>query len=114
MITDEMLKTLADIILEEIQRDFEIVYLSGNLRDTIDIERTAEGFRIVVNAKMYDVLQYRQNKTIVYTGQGSYAEEVNKTGGFSGKHVGYIEDAIHSGIRTWMNKYGLKGKMYDR
>ena len=32
---------------------------------------------------------------------GSYAEEVDKTGGFSGEHKDYVERCIRKGIEKW-------------
>lgn len=36
---------------------------------------------------------------------GSYAEEVDKTGGFSGEHKDYVERCIRKGIEKWKSQY---------
>ena len=114
--TEELVNELANLILTEIKADFEVVFLSGNLRDTITIEKLENGFKIVVNAERYDIAQYTDNKVIVYTGEGSYASEVDETGGFSYQrvHKDYISRAIQNGINKWMKKNGFEGRVYDR
>jgi hypothetical protein len=114
--TEEIVNELAKFIADEIRADFEIVFLSGNLRDTIYLEKLSNGFKIVVDAERYDIAQYTDKKVIVYTGEGSYASEVDETGGFSYQrvHKNYISRAIQSGIDKWMKKNGFEGKVYDR
>lgn len=114
MITEEMIQDLALMIMNEIKVDFEQVFLSGNLRDTLYVEPTENGVNIVINAEMYDLLQYKKKGVIIYTGEGSYASEVDKVGGFSFKHKDYINRAIQSGISQWMQKYNLKGTVNER
>ena len=55
--------------------------------------------------------RFRKEGAIVYTGKGSYAEAVNKKGGFSGSHKNYVERAIELAIFTWMKSNGIKGRI---
>jgi hypothetical protein len=114
MISEAQLQDLANMIYDRIKGDFEWVFYSGNLRDTVEIKKVENGFNIIVNADMYDIPIYNQTNVIVYTGEGSYAEAVNKQGGFSKKHTRYIERAIQSAVMSWMLKYNLKGSVSER
>lgn len=95
------IQKLTDYIIENIKADFEVVHLSGNLRDTIVVSKTANGFSIEIPAQIYNLPLFRKEGVVVYTGVGSYAQEVNKTGGFSHKHIGYVELAIYNAIERW-------------
>ena len=98
---DEKVQELAELIRAYIRANFETVHLSGNLMDTITVEKTADGFTVEIPAEIYDLKRWKKEKAIVYTGEGSYAEKVNQTGGFSGKHANYVEDEIEIAIIDW-------------
>ena len=100
---------LPEEIYGNIERDFELVHLSGNLVDTMRGPLTGGRGKLEIPADTYDISLYRAEKVIVYNGIGSYASEVSKTGGFSGVHVGYDERAIDKAIR----KLKRKAKGYD-
>lgn len=104
-----LLQDLANMIIEAIKGDFKDIYLSGNLRDTITLERSKNGFRIVINARIYDLVKFKKDNVIIYTGDGSYASDVDVKGGFSGKHKDYVERAIYKSIPIWIKKHNLKG-----
>ena len=108
---DKDLKILADLIAKYIREDFEEIHLSGNLMDTIMVTRTTLGFDIDIPAFLYDINTYRKKGVIVYEQSGSYAQEVNITGGFSGKHVNYVERAIEKAIKEWLVKMKVSGKV---
>ena len=108
-----MKNKLADFIVQNIYDNFSIKYISKNLVDTINISYNESGdFVIDIPAKIYDLALWQNKHVIVYTGQGSYANLVNKTGGFSRTHRDYIEIAIDKGISAWLewfkNEYGNK------
>lgn len=106
------IEELADLIVEYIKDDFEEIYLSGNLRDTINITPTERGFEIEIPADRYNVSQFRKKGIVIYTGKGSYAEEVNTiTGGYSGEHIDYVERGIMKAIVEWTAKHRLIGKV---
>lgn len=110
LMTDSELIVLATRIRDKIRENFAIVHLSENLINTIKINRTTLGFEIEIPAEMYDIQKYMQQGVIVYTGEGSYAQQVNITGGFSKKHKNYIEDAIREGIEIWLKEMSLKAE----
>jgi hypothetical protein len=114
MITEEMIKDLSIMIMNEIKADFEVIFYSGNLRDTLYVEPTGNGVKVVIEAEMYDLLQYKKNSVIIYTGEGSYANEVDIKGGFSGKHQDYVIRSIQNGITQWFLKYNLQGVVNER
>ena len=106
----ELLEELAEMIKLNIEKDFETIHLSGNLAETIKIAYNADGFQIEIPAKMYDMKLYKEKKILKFTGKGSYAQEVNETGGISGKHKNYIERAIREAINSWIKKNNLNVK----
>lgn len=108
-ITDEMLEKLALYLVDALQGDFRQVYLSGNLRDTIYVTKGKSGsIKVHIPAEAYDLNKYRAEHAFVSRPDlGSYAELVNKTGGLSGKHVGYVESAINMAVSRWLSYYKI-------
>ncbi len=98
---------LAEIIHDQLEEEFAEVFLSGNLRDTAKIGVTPNGAMVEIPAKMYDLMQFRKEGVIIYTGEGSYAQQVDITGGFSGLHKGYIDKRIERAIAWWARKNNL-------
>lgn len=86
-------------------------FITRNLINTITIEKTETGFKLNIPARMYSFKEWNKNKAIVPYGNGSYAQRVNVTGGFSGVHKNYVERAIDKAINRWLreNKYKTKG-----
>ena len=102
---------LAKLIHRELVEEFSTIYLSGNLRDTIKVSYDGKSATVEIPAEMYDLKLFKEEGAIVYTGKGSYAEAVNKKGGFSGSHKNYVERAIELAIFTWMKSNGIKGRI---
>ena len=113
MISRMDLLDLAKKIEENLKKEFELVHLSGNLMDTIEIIPSENGFYVDIPAEIYDIQNWYNNGLIVYTGDGSYAEEVDVQGGFSGKHKEYIERAILESIREWLVENELRARMVE-
>lgn len=100
------LHLLADLIYRQVMADFEEIHLSGNLKNTMQVTRdfgkSGEWFKVTIPAVRYDIDIYRERKVVVYTPEeGSYAEDVNRKGGFSGYHRGYVEKSIYRAIALW-------------
>lgn len=112
MISRMDLLDLARKIEANLKKEFELVHLSGNLMNTIQIIPSENGFYVDIPADMYDLQTWFDKGVIVYTGDGSYAEEVNKVGGFSKTHTGYVEYAIKTAINEFLKEKGLKVKEY--
>lgn len=104
---------LAKLIHRELVDEFSTIYLSGNLRDTIKVSYDGKTATVEIPAEMYDLKLFKEEGAIIYTGQGSYAEAVNKKGGFSKSHTNYVERAIELAIFTWMKNNGIKGKIVN-
>ena len=105
---------LADLIDEGIQADFMQIHLSRNLMETIKIAVTPTGFEVIIPAEMYDIDKWLKQKVIVYKGTGSYADDVDISGGWSGAHKGYIDNAINSAIYRWLNILATKYTFVSR
>lgn len=111
MITESDIRRLGELIAGNIKENFREVHLSGNLMDGISVSSTGDGVSVSIPAVRYDIDRFRKERVIVLRpAEGSYAEEVNKTGGFSGFHVGYVEDAIRKGIIQWCSSLGINYK----
>ena len=113
MISEEAKQELANLIINNLKKDFDFVYLSHNLADTIYLEETENGLQIHIPAKMYDLGLYEKERVIKCTGRGSYANEVELYGGFSGKHRNYVLRAINDAIRVWANSKNINLERID-
>lgn len=102
------MKDLAETIAKHIKSDFDIIFLSGNLKATTIVEPNPNGFNIVIPAERYDLKRWNKEGVVVYLGVGSYAQAVDKYGGFSGKHKRYIERSIEKSIHEWATRNRLK------
>lgn len=109
----ELSLQLAELIKKYIKEDFEDVHLSGNLMDTITVSYDSGKYYVEVPAKIYDVDLFLRDKVIVYTGEGSYAQDVNETGGLSGKHTNYVDKAIISAVDEWIKTNNLNVKEFE-
>lgn len=103
------LKLIAEYIASSIRDDFEVVHLSRNLADTLKVINDGNKFKVDIKADRYNVAEYRRSGTIVYNHQGSYAQKVNVSGGYSKKHIGYVEESILRGITRYVNSTGKEG-----
>jgi len=119
MIAKDDLKLLADYIQEEIQLQFRDTHLTGNLMETISVIEGVDGFEVHIPAKMYSLYDWFINKVLVYTGQGSYASQLDikgsefelwredkqgnilKTYIKPHNHKGYIMIAINNALMRW-------------
>ena len=106
-------KELKSYIIEQLENEFAEIYLSRNLIETIKVKEVTEGYIIDIPAEVYDIVIYRDKKVVVYTGEGSYADEVDISGGFSGKHKNYVERAISKSMRIW-KKWLMAQKLFVR
>lgn len=112
MISQKQLLDLANKIKKYIKQDFEETHLSGNLMENINVTLTSKGISIEIPAEMYDIKKFLREGVIVYTGEGSYAEQVDEVGGFSRKHKNYVEIAIRKALREWLTENNFKVKEY--
>lgn len=102
MVSSENMRLLALLIEDEIKKEFTFTHLTGNLKDTIRIEKNGnEGYNIIVSAKLYDIAKWKETGVKEYR-PGSYASQVDKTGGFSKKHKDYIDRCINRALDRWL------------
>lgn len=103
---------LASIIQKNLQEEFKTVHFSKNLMNTIKVSKNSEGnWEVDIPADLYNLKQFKKKGVIIKTYKGSYAERINQTGGFSGKHKGYIETIIAKSVKEWLAAIGKKGKV---
>lgn len=107
----ELKHELALMIKNEIEEEFKNIHLSRNLMETIEIEETDSGYDVVIPAYIYDIETWYKHGIVAYTSGKSYASQVDKTGGFSGKHKGYVERCIKRALDKWMAKNNIEGKV---
>lgn len=112
---DKSKRRLAEIIVKKLKAEFSSIHLSGNLASTIKISKYSDnensGYEIEIPAEMYDIAKFRKDGVIIHTGKGSYASEVNVSGGFSGQHKNYVENSIQQAISEWLGESQLKAKI---
>lgn len=102
------LELLAEMIIQNIKMDFASKHLSGNLVNTISVENTKDGIRIIIPAEIYDIYQYLDKGVIIKTGKGSYASELDINGSSFGKkkihnHKGYVDRAVDNAVNAWVS-----------
>jgi hypothetical protein len=102
---------LAKCIEEAFREEFKIVHLAKNLVNTMKIEVVDGVVTIDIPAMKYNMKKFRETGIIKYYYRGSYAEQINNTGGLSGKHEGYIEKCIETGVSKWLQQKGVSGKV---
>ena len=121
MVSFEDKQLLAQIIVANLQEEFILKHLSGNLLDSIKIEddEASGNVRIIIDAPTYDMLVYLKDKVIVHNGNGSYASALDEKGGQifnkkTGNHKGYVDEVIMKSIRTWKDlvQKGVSLKQY--
>ncbi len=112
---DGMAEKLASLIRDAVRADFEAIHLTGKLRDTVTVEKSPDGGVVVkIPAEAYDLGKLLRSGVIVPRPDlGSYAELVNKTGGLSRMHKGYVERAIDRALVAWLKYYGIKAEVLE-
>ena len=112
MLPRSKLAELAMAVQSAAEKDFERIFLSGNLRDTMSVRAAGDGaYELEIPAESYDIGEFRKTGVIVPLNDGtSYASEVDFSGGFSKTHIGYAERAVLDGIGQWAikNKYRIR------
>lgn len=110
---------LAQSIVNAFKREFISVHFSKNLMRTIKVSVLPHAaIQIEIPARVYNIKHFKETGVVVYHtggyykgGQRSYAMRINKTGGFSGKHKGYVERCLKEGISDFFAKENIKYKI---
>ena len=107
-ITNEDLLIIARYMKEYLELDeyFE-THLTYQLAKTTKITTFGENVSFLIPAPTYDAEEFIKRGVIVYDNKGSYANENDIDGGFSGKHVGYVERVIEYAIKNWVQYKGI-------
>ena len=104
-------RQLAIAIDRNIYEDFALRHLSGNLMNTLQITYGEDDASVRVPAVRYDLKEYKSRGVIILHPEwGSYADKVDKTGGFSGTHQNYADRAIFKAVRETLS---LSDLSYD-
>lgn len=100
------IKALTDLIYQNIKADANAKYLTGQFKNSIRIEKIDNGFRIVIDPKIYNLPKYLKTKVIGYkSGGGSYASHLDMYGSFKNNHFDYVGKAIRNAVRQWKGSY---------
>lgn len=109
---DYCVDLIYDYLYKEIEEEFEKIHLTGNLLETVfrqDLSLWSSDkdkiTQLRIPATRYDLYLYKRLGIFQYKPyKGSYAYQVNKTGGLSGKHKNYIERMVYNGCINFVNK----------
>lgn len=120
---------LGNLIRKNISEEFREKHMSGNLSNTVYVERLPDKVRVVVPARTYNMLKFQTQGVIVHTGNRSYASKLDRFGSefyiypFGTRkgsrlikphnHIGYVDKAIMLSIRQWMAKSDAKGRIKE-
>ena len=108
------IKSLTDLIFQNIKSDFNNKFLTGQLRDNIRVSKIDDGFRITIDPKIYNLPKYLETKVIEYkSGGGSYASHIDNYGSFRNNHYDYVGRSIKSAVRTWKEQMRINGYKFS-
>lgn len=107
-LTENDLLLLASNIIEYLKKDFDVIRLSGNLRNTITLEKDDDGLIIKIPAMKYNIGLWKAKGVIVYTHEGSYATTVNK---YNKNHKSFVEKSIQRGINDFLQQKNIQAEV---
>lgn len=130
MVSMASLLELKDLIIAELNMEFEEKHLTGNLVDTIYCEYTEDGIRIVIPAEVYNFYQWFVHGIKVPSNRttGSYASELDKRGSKfpvydkkgrryfvkPGNHKDFVNKCINNALEKWQNKNASNYKVLSK
>ena len=123
-IGEKELEMLANIIVRNLQEEFDVKHLSGNLINTMTVTSTGGEIQINIPAQTYNMLLFQEKGVVVHTSHGSYASKLDEEGSSfmvypngsrkgshrisPRNHKGYIDKIIELSIQEWHGT--IKGK----
>lgn len=123
MFSQYALQQLAQIIVRNLQEEFAVKKMSGNLIKTIQVEEQEGDIKIIIPAKTYNMLLYQTKGVVVHTSHGSYASKLDTEGSSfmvyphgtrkgsyrvsPGNHKDYVDKIIQKSLSEWAEKSGL-------
>lgn len=100
-------RQLAQAIRQNIYQDFAERHVTGNLMNTIEVIYGEDEVRVRVPAVRYDQKEWSKSKAIILLPhEGSYANQVDVTGGWSRTHQNYADMAITSALNSVLGMMG--------
>lgn len=107
-ITQEDLLKISEYVKEYlILWEYEDIHLTYQLAETSKIVNNGDSVSVLIAAPTYDVKKFKTEGVIVHDNKGSYASANDIEGGFSGKHIGYLERSIKFALRKWLKDKGI-------
>lgn len=106
--TKAKLLALEDMIMNELNLEFLGHELTGTLRMSIKPEITENGIAIEIPAPRYSKKIYLERGYIQFTGKGSYASQIDKSGSWFNNHQDYVNKCIDKAMKKWMAYYGIQ------
>ena len=98
------LSALQRIIVDKLNEEFSLKKLSGNLKNTISVEATANEIQIKIPAKTYNMLLYQTKGVVIHTSHGSYASKLDTVGSefyaYSKKRSRDVYHPLHRHLRN--------------
>ena len=123
MISQSALQNLARIIVKNLQEEFAVKKMSGNLIKTIQVEEQEGDIKIIIPARTYNMLLYQTKGVVVHTSHGSYASKLDIEGSSfmvypygtrkgsyrvsPGNHKGYVDAIIQKSLVEWTSQSGF-------
>lgn len=107
-ITQEDLQKISEYAQEYlILWEYEDIHLSYQLATTSKVVNNGDSVSLLITAPTYDVEKFKKEGVVVHDNRGSYASDNDINGGFSGKHIGYLERTIKFALRKWLKDKGI-------
>lgn len=117
---EKALELLAQIIVRRIKEEFADKRMSGNLINTISVEKLEDRIDIKIPAEIYNMLEYQRSGTIIHTNKGSYASKLDEEGSSfmvypnktrkgayrvkPGHHKGFVNKVVNESIQEWSSQ----------
>lgn len=106
---EKLLYSLAEIIKQELEKEFEHYKLSGQMQDSISIKKTKDGVSVILDAQKYEISTFIRTGRIINK-PGSYALELNEKGSPFKHHKNFVDKRINSAIDRWCKENNIRIK----
>lgn len=106
---DKFAEEIANGIVNEVQREFAKIHLTGNLAATTTVTRVnSTHVKVFIPAVRYNLAAFKKLGVIEYQPEkGSYASTVSRTGGYSKTHKKYVTYAVMNGCYNALANHGI-------
>lgn len=107
----ELAQKLAYEIEKCIQEEFADKHLTGLLTKSIKVEKTFDGYDVVIDPIIYDIGLYLKKGIIIQKKAGSYSSELNDSGSPWKHHQNYIYNSISKAIDNVLKAENIEAKV---